>query len=142
MRRTLGHYAGIFLVEGKGALCLSCAGLDHLSFLPRGEATLTQRATKYSKRWAVTLDGSRACKHYKHQAWLVEEAALEMMAMTEDQELTCDEVHALIDQFAEMHLRGEDPSRLLPLVQRHLEMCPDCREEYEALLEALQVASA
>lgn len=64
---------------------------------------------------------------------------LEMLAMTHDQELTCDEVHVLIDQFAEMKLRGEDPTHLMPLVQRHLDMCPDCQEEYEALLAALQV---
>jgi hypothetical protein len=67
---------------------------------------------------------------------------LSMMAMTFDQELSCDEVHALIDQFAEMQMRGEDPARLFPLIQRHLEMCPECREEFEALLAALQVIPA
>ncbi len=64
---------------------------------------------------------------------------LEMIAHTQDRELLCDEVHALIDQFAEMKTRGEDPTRLMPLVQQHLDMCPDCREEYEALLEALHI---
>lgn len=62
-----------------------------------------------------------------------------MMAMTYDQELTCDEVHALIDQFAEMQMRGENPAHLFPLVQRHLDMCPECREEFEALRAALEV---
>ena len=62
------------------------------------------------------------------------QSALAMIAMTHDQELTCDEVHALIDQFAEMQTRGENPAHLFPLVQRHLDMCPDCREEFEALL--------
>ncbi len=64
---------------------------------------------------------------------------LDMVARTQEHELTCDEVHALIDQFAEMKMRGEDPTRLMPLVQQHLDMCPDCREEYEALMLALQV---
>ncbi len=64
---------------------------------------------------------------------------LEMIAHTQDRELICDEVHALIDQFAEMKMRGEDPTRLMPYVQQHLDMCPDCREEYEALLEALHI---
>jgi formylmethanofuran dehydrogenase subunit E len=40
----LGHHAWITLVEGKGALCLSCADLDHLVFLPSGDAALTRRA--------------------------------------------------------------------------------------------------
>jgi hypothetical protein len=64
---------------------------------------------------------------------------LEMIAHTQDRELLCNEVHALIDQFAEMKMRGDDPTRWMPLVQQHLDMCPDCREEYEALLEALQI---
>jgi len=64
---------------------------------------------------------------------------LEMIVHTQERELVCDEVHALIDQFAELRMRGEDPTHLMPLVQQHLDMCPDCREEYEALLEALHV---
>jgi hypothetical protein len=63
--------------------------------------------------------------------------ALAMMSMTQEQELSCDEVHDLIDQFAEMQLRGENPAHLFPLVQRHLDMCPECREEFEALLAAI-----
>jgi len=65
--------------------------------------------------------------------------ALAMMSMTHEQELSCDEVHDLIDQFAEMQMRGENPAHLFPLVQRHLDMCPECREEFEALLAALEV---
>lgn len=64
---------------------------------------------------------------------------LDMVAHTRERELTCDQVHALIDQFAEMRMRGEDPVPLMPLVQQHLDMCPDCREEYEALMEALRI---
>lgn len=64
---------------------------------------------------------------------------LEMVAHTQQREITCDEVHALIDQFAEMKMRGEDPTRFMPFIQQHLDMCPDCREEYEALLEALRI---
>ena len=64
---------------------------------------------------------------------------LEMISHTQNREILCNEVHALIDQFAEMKMRGEDPTHLMPLVQQHLDMCPDCREEYEALMEALRI---
>lgn len=64
-------------------------------------------------------------------------AALRMASMTEDVELSCDEVYDLLDQFAEAAQRGEDVAALMPLVQRHLDMCPDCREEYEALQRML-----
>ncbi len=73
----LGHHAWITLVENKGALCLSCADLDHLVFLPTGSAALTRRADKYSTLSAVVLKWSRARKHYERQGLLVEEAALQ-----------------------------------------------------------------
>lgn len=63
---------------------------------------------------------------------------LMMIENTLDQELSCDEVHAMLDQYAEMALRGENPADLLPLVHHHLDMCPDCREEYEALVRMLE----
>lgn len=63
---------------------------------------------------------------------------LRAVAMTEEKEFSCDEVYALVDQFAEMVKRGEDASHLMPLVQKHLDMCPDCREEYETLLQMME----
>jgi len=73
----LGHHAWITLVEDKGALCLSCADLDHLVFLPSGDAALTRRSDKYSTLSAVVLKWSRVRKHYERQGLLVEEAALQ-----------------------------------------------------------------
>ena len=64
---------------------------------------------------------------------------LRSISMTDEQELSCDEVYALMDQFAEMVKRGEDASRLMPMVQKHLNQCPDCREEYEALLKMMEM---
>jgi hypothetical protein len=73
----LGRKAWITLVEGKGALCLSCADLDHLLFLPAGDAALTRRARKHSTLSAVVLRWSRARKRYERQGLLVEEEALD-----------------------------------------------------------------
>jgi len=53
---SLGHGAWITLVEGKGALCLACADLDHLVFLPPGNPALTRRARKHSTLAAVVLN--------------------------------------------------------------------------------------
>ena len=68
----LGRHAWITLAENKGALCLSCADLDHLVFLPSGDAALTRRAGKYSTLSAVVLKWSRARKRYERQGLLVE----------------------------------------------------------------------
>lgn len=72
----LGRQAWITLVQDKGALCLACADLDHLTFLASGDAALTRRARKYSTLSAVVLKWSRARKRYERQGLLVEEDAL------------------------------------------------------------------
>ncbi len=74
---SLGRGAWITLVEGTGALCLSCADLDHLIFLPSGNTALTRRARKHSVLSAVVLKWSRARKRYERQGLLVEAEALE-----------------------------------------------------------------
>jgi hypothetical protein len=72
-----GKRAFLSLTREKGALCLSCADLDHLYFLPSGDAALTRRAKKYSKLYAVVLKWSRTRKRYERQGLLVESEALE-----------------------------------------------------------------
>jgi predicted transcriptional regulator len=61
-----------------------------------------------------------------------------MISHTTEVELTCDEVFELLDQFTEMAQRGENVAALMPLVHQHLEMCPECLEEYEALKRVLE----
>lgn len=73
----LGRGAWITLVPEQGARCLACADLDHLEFLPSGNAALTRRAKKYSTLWAVVLQWSRTRKRYERQGLLVEAEALD-----------------------------------------------------------------
>jgi hypothetical protein len=73
----LGHHAWIFLVPERGALCLSCADLDHLVFLPSGSAALTRRAKAGSALSAVVLKWAKARKRYERQGLLVESEALD-----------------------------------------------------------------
>ena len=75
-KEDLGSKAWIMLTEKKGALCLSCADLDHLVFLPSGDAALTRRSRKHSTLSAVVLKWSKARKRYERQGLLVEETAL------------------------------------------------------------------
>src|SRR2546425_1692883 len=76
-REDLGSRALIFLAGDRGALCLTCADLDHLLFLSSGDAALTRRARQHSTLAAVVLKWSRARKRYERQGLLVEEHALE-----------------------------------------------------------------
>lgn len=74
---NLGSKAWITLAGVKGALCLACSDLDHLLFLPSGDAALTRRARKHSTLSAVVLKWSRARKRYERQGLLVEAQGLE-----------------------------------------------------------------
>lgn len=66
---------------------------------------------------------------------------LTMLAQTQTQELGCDEAYAFLDFYADQVNRGEDAAALMPLVHHHLAMCPDCREELDALLRAIRAES-
>ena len=68
---------GWLIMEDPGAVCMACADMDHLVFLPSGDAALTRRATKNSRLSAVVVRFSRARKRYERQGILVEEDALE-----------------------------------------------------------------
>jgi hypothetical protein len=75
--QDLGRGEWITLAGEKGALCLSCADMDHLVFLPSGDAALTRRARKYATMAVVVLKWARARKRYERQGLLVESQALE-----------------------------------------------------------------
>jgi hypothetical protein len=72
----LGKNAWITLAGERGALCLTCADLDHLVFLEAGDAALTRRAKKHSQLSAVVLRFSRARNRYERQGLLVEAEGL------------------------------------------------------------------
>jgi hypothetical protein len=63
--------------EDKRPLCLSCADLDHLVYLPSGDTALTRRARKHSTLCAVVVRFSRSRRRNERQGLLVEEAALQ-----------------------------------------------------------------
>src|SRR5215475_3802508 len=63
-------------MDDAGPLCMACADLDHLVFLPAGDAALTRRATKASSLSAVVVRWSRTRKRYERQGVLVDEQAL------------------------------------------------------------------
>jgi hypothetical protein len=67
---------------------------------------------------------------------------MRQLAMTQPVELTCDEVLRLMGACAEAVLRGENHAELVPLFEKHIEMCADCREEFEGLLRILRAQQA
>jgi hypothetical protein len=127
----LGRHAWIKLVEDKGALCLSCADLDHLVLLPAGDPALTRRSRKYSTLSAVVLKWSRARKRYERQGLLVEEQALEQA-----------EKECLADSEARAQRREREARRREELDQQYVErfsarvrqLFPNCPPGREILI--------
>jgi hypothetical protein len=54
------------------------------------------------------------------------------------EELSCDEIYAKLDEYVECEANTKDAAQLMPLIRHHLDTCPDCCEEYEALLEVVE----
>ena len=65
-------------------------------------------------------------------------ALVREIAKAREVEIGCDECFEQIDRFIEMELSGLDATQAMPLVQEHLEICGECREEFGVLLMALQ----
>jgi hypothetical protein len=62
----------------------------------------------------------------------------EIAETREREEIGCDECFEQVDRFIDMDLSGLNAAQAMPLVQEHLQMCGECREEFEALLTALR----
>ena len=59
--------------------------------------------------------------------------ALGRLLGPKEPEIGCDECFALLDQYVELELSGEDADAAIPGLRAHLEGCPACREEHESL---------
>ncbi|MFI7423363.1 DUF2293 domain-containing protein [Nonomuraea sp. NPDC049684] len=73
---SCGDTGPYLIMEDDRPHCLSCADLDHLVFLPSGNAALSRRAKQESALSAVVVRYNRRRKVYQRQGVLVEEGAL------------------------------------------------------------------
>ena len=73
---TCSGTGDLLIMQDAGPVCLRCVGMDHLVFLPSGDAGLTRRAHRTSQLSAVVVRFSRSRKRYERQGLLVESAAL------------------------------------------------------------------
>ena len=118
---------GDFLfMEGKRPLCLTCADLDHLVSLPRGDTALTRRARKHSALSAVVVRFSRARKRYERQGVLVEESALEQA----EAECSADaEQRNVRRERAEIYRDKQDQVLAMRMAESIRQMFPGCPPE-------------
>jgi hypothetical protein len=119
----------LLILEDERPTCLACADMDHLVFLPAGDAALTRRAKKASGLSAVVVRLNRRRKRYERQGLLVEEAALEH---AEEQCLADEDARARRRERDRERRAGEDlefQARTAREIRRMFPGCPPDRAE-------------
>jgi hypothetical protein len=114
---------GFLLMEKGQPLCLACADLDRLVFLPAGDTALSRRARRHSSLAAVVVRFSRARKRYERQGLLVTEEGLAKA----EEECTADApARAAARGRAALARQEEDREFVTALTQAILKRYPDC----------------
>jgi UDP-N-acetylmuramyl tripeptide synthase len=76
------------------------------------------------------------------QTELTDEVVLKFLNVLEQaraEELSCSDMYTRLDEFVEREVQEQEiAEKITPLIREHLDMCPDCHEEYEALLTVLE----
>lgn len=120
-------------MEGERPLCLTCADLDHLVYLQRGDTALTRRARKHSTLSAVVVRFSRARKRYERQGVLVEEAAVEQA----EQECLADaDKRSAHRERAEMYRDKQDQAFAVRMAESIRQMFPGCPPQEARMIAA------
>ena len=81
---------------------------------------------------------------FNHHEEIPNEALLGFLRVLESvraEDAPCDEVYARIDEYVEREVDKKDAAQLMPLIREHLDMCSECCEEYQALLDVLEKTS-
>ncbi len=63
---------------------------------------------------------------------------VQMLGLTTDREFNCGECLQHVSEFAEGQLANQPVGEVIASVEQHLALCPECREEYEALMKILK----
>jgi hypothetical protein len=79
------------------------------------------------------------------QKELPQEAVIGIIRVLEtvpaDEEISCEDLYARLDEYVELEVDQKDAAQIMPIIREHLDVCPECCEEYEALLEVLSKSS-
>ena len=74
------------------------------------------------------------------QTELTNEAVLGILRVLDEvpvEEVSCAELYTKLDEYVEREVDKKDAAYLMPVIREHLDVCPECCEEYEALLDVL-----
>jgi hypothetical protein len=80
----------------------------------------------------------RNIRREEHLPDEVVQGFLRVLENVRAEDVSCKDVFAQLDEYVEKEVHGEDAARIMPLLREHLDLCPDCCEEYEALMTVLE----
>ena len=78
------------------------------------------------------------------QKELSNEAVLGILRVLDEvpvEEISCADLYTKLDEYVDREVGKKDAAYLMPVIREHLDMCPECCEEYEALLDVLSKTS-
>ncbi|WP_324194164.1 DUF2293 domain-containing protein [Nocardia blacklockiae] len=133
-----GETGPYLITSGAGSLCLTCADLDHLEFLPAGDAALSRRAKKESTLAAIVVRFNKRRKRFERQGILVEEAAL---ARAEEQCLADEDLRVRRRDRDRVRRAAQDvefQARMAAEILRLFPRCPAVRADEIAAHAALR----
>jgi hypothetical protein len=120
-------------MEAERPLCLACARLGDLEYLPRGDAAVTRRASKYSGRSAVVVRFSQSRGRYERQGILVEVSALQRA----EQECSLDAEDRARERARDAERRKkEDRALVVRMTKQISALFPGCPPEEAAAIAA------
>ncbi|MFC7380725.1 DUF2293 domain-containing protein [Sphaerisporangium rhizosphaerae] len=121
-----GDTGPYLIMEDEQPHCLTCVDMDHLVFLPAGNAALSRRAKKASGLSAVVVHFNRRRKRYERLGVLVEEEAL---ARAEEQCLADEEVRLRRRERDRERRAGEDADFQARMTEEIRRLFPGCPAE-------------
>jgi hypothetical protein len=75
------------------------------------------------------------------QKELSNEAVLGVLRVLEnvpaEEEISCGELFVKLDEYVEREVDKKDAAMIMPVIREHLDVCPECCEEYETLLNVI-----
>ncbi|MBI4759786.1 MAG: hypothetical protein ACOYYF_04295 [Chloroflexota bacterium] len=74
-------------------------------------------------------------------AELSNEAVVGFLRVLEDirkEELSCAEIYSKLDEYVECEIDCKDAAHIMPLIREHLDICQECCDEYETLLDVVE----
>jgi len=99
-------------------------------------ANLSDKLRRIMGRSSSATDMSAAVPLDDHSL----DRLMRLLAVTRDDELSCEEVYNRLDEYVDCLMSKEDMGEITPLLEHHLSFCGDCHDELDALVHALKLS--